>query len=142
MRVKARIRASIACVEGGRVLVVRLRDPATGEEVLYPPGGAVEPGETPAEAAVREALEETGLRVTVAPEATLVARHPFIWNGVAYDVTTHWFRAALAEPLRDPPPVVDADYHRGALWVPIADALASMAVHPAIAEAARKVIEP
>jgi 8-oxo-dGTP diphosphatase len=29
------------------------------------PGGMVEPGETPAEAAVREALEETGLRVAV-----------------------------------------------------------------------------
>ena len=41
------------------------------------PGGHVDPGETPAEAAVREACEETGLPVTLAePELAQVDVHP------------------------------------------------------------------
>jgi ADP-ribose pyrophosphatase YjhB (NUDIX family) len=46
--------------DGGRVLLVRRSD--DGRWAM--PGGWVEPGETPAEAAVRETLEETGLVVT------------------------------------------------------------------------------
>ena len=41
------------------------------------PGGHIDDGETPAEAAVREAVEETGLPVTLlAPEAVQVDVHP------------------------------------------------------------------
>lgn len=43
----------------GRVLLVHQPDPG----VWSTPGGAVEPAETPADAAVREAWEETGLYV-------------------------------------------------------------------------------
>jgi 8-oxo-dGTP diphosphatase len=38
-----------------------------------PPGGAVEPGETPREAAARELLEETGLRAELLPVPAAVA---------------------------------------------------------------------
>ena len=44
---------------GGRVLLARHVE---GNQWLLP-GGSVEPGETPADAAVREAWEETGLIV-------------------------------------------------------------------------------
>lgn len=48
--------------EGGRILVVRRKHPpAPGSWSL--PGGRIEPGETPSEAAAREVLEETGLVV-------------------------------------------------------------------------------
>jgi 8-oxo-dGTP pyrophosphatase MutT (NUDIX family) len=49
-------------VRDRRVLMVRARM----RDVLYLPGGKAEPHETDVEAAVREALEETGLRLTAA----------------------------------------------------------------------------
>ena len=41
------------------------RGPGLGEGVFYLPGGLVEPGEDPLDAAVRETLEEVGLRVSL-----------------------------------------------------------------------------
>jgi 8-oxo-dGTP pyrophosphatase MutT (NUDIX family) len=55
----------------GRVLLVRRAD----DRRWAMPGGWVEPGEEPADAAVREALEETGLIVTD-PQLRHVATTP------------------------------------------------------------------
>lgn len=55
--------ASVAVIVwGGRVLVIRRRIP-DGSLVWQFPGGKIESGETPGQAAVREAREETGLLV-------------------------------------------------------------------------------
>lgn len=51
-----------------QVLLVRHR-----WRVWVPPGGTVEPGETPREAAVRELSEETGLRVNLLDRPAAVA---------------------------------------------------------------------
>ncbi len=134
-----RLRASLVCQAEGRLLVVRLRDPSTGVVGLYPPGGGVEEGESPAEAAERETLEETGLVVRANPALTIVRTHPFRWDAIDFDVTTHYFGAALehAPPLS---PVHDAPYHEGASWLPVEDALEAMALHPVIASASRRVV--
>jgi 8-oxo-dGTP diphosphatase len=56
---------SALIVDGDRYLVVkRAREPERGRWDL--PGGFCEYGEDPADTAVREAFEETGLRVAVA----------------------------------------------------------------------------
>ena len=56
-----RIGAAAAVLVGERLLLTKRTD--NGEWCL--PGGAIEPGERPAEAAERETLEETGLSVRV-----------------------------------------------------------------------------
>jgi len=52
--------SALLLVRDRRVLMVRAR----GRDVLYLPGGKAELHETDVEAAIREAYEETGLRLT------------------------------------------------------------------------------
>lgn len=57
------MRAQVVLVDGDRILLARHERPNGAYWVL--PGGAVEEGESPGEAAVREMREETGLEVQV-----------------------------------------------------------------------------
>lgn len=57
------------------------------------PGGGLEPGETPAEAAVREVFEETGIRVELPTDepAFYIERVRFSFAGVDTDQTNHYY---------------------------------------------------
>jgi 8-oxo-dGTP diphosphatase len=81
--------AVILDAEGRILLVQRGREPGRG--LWSVPGGKAEPGETLAEAAAREVLEETGLRVEVGRELWSL-RIP-AGDGRTYDV--HDFEARL-----------------------------------------------
>lgn len=64
----------IVLVDGRLALIERVRTPDSAPYWVVP-GGGVEPGEAPAETAVREAWEELGLDVRLrSEEATVVAR--------------------------------------------------------------------
>jgi 8-oxo-dGTP pyrophosphatase MutT (NUDIX family) len=52
----------IPVTAAGRILLVQQYRHGTSEVTLEIPGGLIEPGQTPAEAAVRELAEETGYR--------------------------------------------------------------------------------
>lgn len=139
--VKPRLRASAVCEAEGHLLLVRLRDPTSKQDHFYPPGGAIEAGETPAQTAERETLEETGVRVRVEPSLDLVDRYPFHWDGTDYDCTTHYLAATLDEPFTPAlGTVVDAAYNEGAAWLPSAEGLAALAVHPRIAASVARVL--
>lgn len=79
----------------------KIRD--VGDRYFYTPGGGIEPGETPAEAAARELLEELGLRAAPedlgAPVATCYSLQQRIDTGafVAADDTFFLLRASAAD---------------------------------------------
>jgi 8-oxo-dGTP pyrophosphatase MutT (NUDIX family) len=71
VRAAARL-ALVLCRDDAR-LCLFVRHPVKGLEL---PGGAIEPGETPQEASLRELEEEAGIQWLVHQPATLVALHP------------------------------------------------------------------
>ena len=58
-----RIRAGVVLIEDGKVALIERH--RAGKHYFVFPGGGVDAGETPEQAAIREMEEETGLRVTV-----------------------------------------------------------------------------
>ena len=70
--------SSAILIRDGRILLIRRRNPPSLDMFAFP-GGRAEPGETPPETAVREFLEETGIRA-YAPRAfafyDLVSENP------------------------------------------------------------------
>jgi ADP-ribose pyrophosphatase YjhB (NUDIX family) len=123
--------------DGGRVLLVqRGQPPLLGQWSL--PGGAVELGETLADAVARELLEETGLEVSVGPLVELVDRvHRHADGRVEYHyVVADYLCAARGQRLRAGSDAADVR------WVPVAELeayrvspIAIAVVHKALAVA-------
>ena len=67
----------------GRVLLVRER--YGGRDHFVPPGGTVEPGETPRDAAAREAHEECGVRISVGEFIGVYVSRADGWLAIAFE---------------------------------------------------------
>ena len=126
-----RVRASVVCRQGDRVLTVRAVDPVTTRAYLFLPGGAVDPGETAAAAAVREAREESGYAVRIVGEP-VVAHYAFDWGGRPWACHTSFFRADLIDPAAEPMPDHDETYLHGVDWVEVADVHRVFDYHPVV----------
>jgi 8-oxo-dGTP diphosphatase len=127
--VKPEGRAVCVCFDGSRVLLMRrFKD---GRRYTVLPGGGIEPGETPGEAAVRELAEETGLVATVTGDLATVDHD---------DRRAHYLlMAALpGEPTLGGPEAhaesEDNRYWPG--WVPVAE----LADEPLVPEEAREIV--
>ncbi len=86
--------ARVLCFDAdGRVLLMHWRDPHDGAEIWEPPGGGIDEGETPLQAARRELVEETGLDpARVGSEWVDVSRES-LWKGKLYTGTEQFFSA-------------------------------------------------
>lgn len=97
MNVVRRECARVLLVGPGPCLILFRARALTGRVVWVPPGGEVENGESIADAARREVLEETGLNVDVgAVQRVVRERHS---NGdVTYDCIEHVFVVHTSSP--------------------------------------------
>ncbi|SDI71804.1 ADP-ribose pyrophosphatase YjhB, NUDIX family [Actinokineospora alba] len=70
----------VVCVDGqGRVLLLKWRGPEA--DYWEPPGGGVDPGESPEAGARREFHEETGLPGSAVTDTVVEVRRDFAWFG-------------------------------------------------------------
>ncbi|MEV7011308.1 NUDIX domain-containing protein [Streptosporangium sp. NPDC051022] len=93
-QVSDRPAARVICVtDEGRVLLMHWRDPVSGRTLWEPPGGGIDPGETPLEAARRELTEETGLPGEAVADRWLPVPREFDWLGVHYAKTERFYLA-------------------------------------------------
>ncbi|GAA3103762.1 NUDIX domain-containing protein [Nonomuraea salmonea] len=77
--------ARVVCLDrDGRVLLMHWYDRVAGADLWEPPGGRLEPGETPLDAARRELTEETGLPGAAVSERMVEVERDFTWLGVRY----------------------------------------------------------
>jgi 8-oxo-dGTP pyrophosphatase MutT (NUDIX family) len=72
----------VICLDrDSRVLLLHWRDPFDGNRLWEPPGGGIEPGESPVDSARRELVEETGLDPHPIAEHFRLVQRDVIWDG-------------------------------------------------------------
>lgn len=90
--------ARVLCLDAaGRLLLLRWRDPHDGTWLWEPPGGGIEPGETPLMAARRELMEETGLDPAAVLDRSVPVARDTVWAGTRYVGTEQFFVAHFAD---------------------------------------------
>ena len=80
--------ANVILINKGKVLLLLRSDKSRWMPGVYgPPGGHVDPGETPKQAAVRETFEESGLTVNAADLELLLQRTKHDFGVIYYYIT-------------------------------------------------------
>jgi 8-oxo-dGTP pyrophosphatase MutT (NUDIX family) len=120
--------ARVVCFDPtARILLMRWRDPASGRAILEPPGGGVENGEEPLEAARRELVEEVGRVLELREDWALDWERDCRWAGQRILASERFYGAVVAEAFEAEPaaftPSETATY-LGAYWVPRAGLVA------------------
>jgi 8-oxo-dGTP pyrophosphatase MutT (NUDIX family) len=138
---KVRVRTSVICTHNNNILVFLAVDPTSGKEYYFLPGGEIEPHETAPETAVRETYEETGYKVDVDPLSAHAEDYHFLWDGRSYECTTIFYRGHLAEEFHPPRPIKDADYNKGAFWLPVAEVNKIFSYHASIQAAVNYILQ-
>jgi 8-oxo-dGTP pyrophosphatase MutT (NUDIX family) len=86
----------IVCLDSAdRVLLIDWQDPFSGARIWEPPGGGIESGEDPIDAARRELTEETSLDATLVLDHSVLVQRDCIWNGKHYVGEERFFSGPL-----------------------------------------------
>jgi 8-oxo-dGTP pyrophosphatase MutT (NUDIX family) len=93
----------VICLDASdRVLLLHWRDPFDGTLLWEPPGGGIEQGESPLEAAKRELAEETGLDPVNVRDYSVPVERDVRWNGRRLVGSEHFF---IARYRQEQPPL-------------------------------------
>jgi 8-oxo-dGTP diphosphatase len=129
-----------AGAEGREILLSRLAERITPDELWTLPGGGLDHGEDPRDAVLREVREETGLDADVGETARVYSAHlPGVWRD-GRRVDAHALRIVYdgwVVPDAPEPRVVEVDGSTAeAAWKPVADVLdGTLPVAPLVIEA-------
>ncbi len=138
MEKSRRDRVSVVVVHNNQILGFHAEDPHNRKKYFFLPGGLIEPGESPAEAALRETLEETGYTIKLIEGISAERRYDFEWNGRMNDCVTLFLAGRLLN--EEAEKVDDAPYHRGVEWVPIERVRTVFSYHKDILEPIEEII--
>lgn len=117
--------ARVVCVnDQQQVLLMRWRAPKDGMMCWEPPGGGIEPGELPVDAARREWAEETGLAGGMVSERYVFVHRDLYWNGERFVVDEAFFLArCVGAPsvATDRMTAEEVEAFAGFRWVPVGE---------------------
>jgi 8-oxo-dGTP pyrophosphatase MutT (NUDIX family) len=114
MTKKIRRRVSVVVIHNDCILGFHAEDPHSLVRYFFIPGGMIEEGESPEQAAVRETFEETGYQIEIVQEPAIERQYDFEWDGQINDCRTTFLKGRLLS--QHPSAVNDAAYHRGVAW--------------------------
>lgn len=113
--------ARLLCLDAEeRLLLLHFRDPFDGHQLWEPPGGGLEPGESPLEAVAREWVEETTLPLPRLEQTSTYVARDLIWRGARW-VGDEQFFLGRATGMGSPLPAEGIDQamdaYLGSAWV-------------------------
>jgi 8-oxo-dGTP pyrophosphatase MutT (NUDIX family) len=105
----------------GRVWFAAVRPRGRAEGVWALPKGLIDPGETPAETALREGYEETGVRGRLVSKLG-DSRYVYTWEGErVFKIVSFYLAMAASGRIGQLPPGMEVEVAE-ARWLPLADA--------------------
>ncbi len=127
--------ASSAILEReGRYLLIRRRNPPSADLYAFP-GGRAEPGETPAETALREFLEETGIE---ARDPQLFATYDLETRDANGQLVSHFFLSVFRVNADVTTEAIAADDAADAGWFSLDD-IRRLPVPPSVVDCAERL---